>query len=130
MKVLVCGSRSFSDRDFVFEQLDIFHESMGDGITHIISGLARGPDAFAVEWAEAHGVPWTGYKPDWKKHGPAGGPIRNQIMIDKNDDIKYTIAFMGSVKTTGTLDMIKKSKAKKIAIYQPEYVEKSDENQD
>jgi hypothetical protein len=37
---------------------------------------------------------------------------------------------MGSVKTTGTLDMIKKSKAKKIAIYQPEYVEKSDENQD
>ena len=46
-----------------------------------MQGGARGADALAKYWAKTHPeiARWE-YKAEWKKYGPAAGPIRNERM--------------------------------------------------
>lgn len=74
-------------------------------ITEIISGMARGADSLAAEWATKFGFPLQKFPADWKKYGKAAGSIRNQQMLDEGKP-DLVIAFPGG---TGTRDMIKKA---------------------
>jgi hypothetical protein len=48
-----------------------------------------------------------GCSPDWKTHGKAGGPIRNQMMLDDYKP-QVVIAFPGG---SGTADMVRRAHA-------------------
>lgn len=97
--VLVCGGRGYKDRETVYWHLDAHHKRRP--INLLVHGGATGADTLAGDWAYERGVPFNCYPADWKTHGRAAGPIRNQQMLDEaRPDL--VIAFPG---TNGTRDM-------------------------
>lgn len=104
MKVLVCGGRDFHDREMVSR---VLWAMFGDTITTIIHGGAEGADRCAHDYALAHGIPIWEFQADWRKHGRAAGPIRNQRMLDIGQP-QHVVAFPGS---KGTANMVALARA-------------------
>jgi len=113
MRVLVCGGRDYNDGAKVKKTLDDFCDMRGLvddeynmplGVT-VIHGGATGADRWADEWAVTNWLPIKEYKADWKAHGKAAGPIRNQQMLDDGKP-DVVIAFSGG---KGTADMISRA---------------------
>jgi hypothetical protein len=102
MRILVCGGRDFLDRVYLFSVLDkCLTENRN---IEIISGMARGADMFAYEWAKENHVKCHEFPADWDRYKKAAGPIRNQQMIDEGYP-DLGIAFKG---TSGTADMVRR----------------------
>jgi hypothetical protein len=99
MRVLVCGGRNFTDRQFIWDYLNTLKD-----VECIIEGDARGADRLAGEWARHNGIPNYKYPADWTRHGKAAGPIRNTEMLR---------AFPGG---TGTNDMVTKARAAEVRV--------------
>lgn len=101
MRILVCGSRTFKDKDLmenVLKQYDI---------RTIIQGEARGADTLAKEYGIRRGIDICSFPALWDKHGKAAGPIRNhQMLVEGKPDL--VIAFL-SKDSIGTKDMIKQA---------------------
>jgi len=112
-RVLVCGGRDFRHRHVVFAEMDQHSADWGP-FKVLIQGGASGADWLARVWAEERGLEIVTFPADWKKHGPAAGPIRNQQMIEEGrPDI--VIAFPGG---RGTHDMMSRaSKARLQSIW-------------
>jgi hypothetical protein len=92
MKLLVCGGRDFDDAPLLFRTLDDLHRE--HRFTDMMQGGVRGAVALAKDWAMTHpDIVRFEYKADWKKYGPAAGPIRNQKMPDWGPDL--VVAFAG-----------------------------------
>jgi hypothetical protein len=79
VRLLVTGGRTYDEFQTVMETLDRIHEQTP--VALLIHGGAYGADTLAGRWAKGNGVPTAVYKAQWKAHGPAAGPIRNQQMI-------------------------------------------------
>jgi hypothetical protein len=79
MRVLVCGGRDYNDKVKLYWELGHI-----EGISCIITGAARGADYLAEMWAmSTPGMVLQRFPADWKTHGKAAGPIRNQKMLDE-----------------------------------------------
>ena len=106
MKVLVCGGRDY-DKAQVWNALEhiVQSEICPWPPTCLIHGAARGADEGAAEWAKSEGIKSIAYPANWRKHGKAAGPMRNQKMIDeaKPDAV---VAFPGG---RGTADMVRRA---------------------
>lgn len=111
MRLLVCGGRDFKDLPFLDQELDRLHAERR--VKHVITGCAPGADLMAQFWAGANEIPVDVYVADWKKHGRAAGPIRNQRMLDEGRP-DLVVAFPGG---RGTADMTKRAKAAGVAIH-------------
>lgn len=106
MKVLVCGDRNWTNKAVIWKRLGVF--SMDD---ELVEGEADGADKIAKKYWYSHldkdkcyGYPYLG------QYGRAGGPIRNQQMLDENPDIKLVIAFHNDIsQSKGTKDMVLKA---------------------
>lgn len=106
MKVLVCGSRNWSN---ISRLRRVMAWLPDDAI--VIHGGCRGADQMAASTAKKFGMEVVEYKADWSRHGKAAGPIRNQLMLDDGKP-DMVIAFADDVSTTrGTLDMVQRAKA-------------------
>lgn len=110
MRVLVTGGRDFGNRELLFEILDRLHAT--HGFTLLIHGDASGADRLAGEWGAARGVAVEAHPADWKKHGRAAGPIRNQKMLEENPEL--VVAFPGG---RGTADMVTKAKRAGVEVF-------------
>ena len=111
MKVLVCGGRSFDDLPLFDRRMDELHQRYK--FTAVVHGGASGADTMAQFWAGFNGLPIEVYHANWKKHGKAAGPIRNQRMIDEaKPDV--VVAFAGG---RGTADMKKRALAAGIGVF-------------
>lgn len=106
MKVIVTGGRDFDNGQLIYRELDRL------GITSMATGGCDGVDVIAEQWALGNrkmGIPpraeYRTYQADWKTHGKAAGPIRNQQMLDefKPDAV---VAFPGG---RGTADMVRRA---------------------
>ena len=111
-RVLVCGGRNYDDRKFMYDKLDAIL-AMG-GIDVLIQGGTSGADEMAADWALLKSVPLLTYFPHWKLHGNAAGPIRNAKMIAHGKPT-HVMAFEGG---RGTADMVKKSKAANVHVFE------------
>lgn len=101
MRVLVYGGRDWNDSEATFSFLnEIANLYNFDHATIIVSGMAKGADILAVEWAVNNDLPIDRYPADWKMHGKSAGPVRNQQMLDSGIDL--AVQFPGG---TGTADM-------------------------
>lgn len=100
MRVLVCGGRTYLDRNRLFRELWTFHGEEGPR-TEVISGMATGADTLAVQWADVAGVGLIPFYAQWHQYGKRAGTIRNEkMLIEGKPDV--VIAFAG---TQGTAHM-------------------------
>jgi predicted Rossmann-fold nucleotide-binding protein len=113
MRILVCGGRDYQNISAVRHALQALHAKRG--ITLIIEGGALGADRLAREWAAISAIPCVTFDADWKTHGKAAGPLRNDRMIaeGKPDGV---VAFPGG---RGTADMAGKAEAAGIKVWRP-----------
>ena len=87
LRVLVTGGRDFHDQAAVDRVLDQVFADCRGGMT-LLHGAAAGADACANAWAMAKRVVGASvgihrYHAEWRKHGRAAGPLRNQRMIEE-----------------------------------------------
>jgi hypothetical protein len=99
-RILVCGGRDYRDGCALFGALDALEHDHGEIM--IIQGGATGADQLARHYAWRKGIEFWNYPADWKAHGKAAGPIRNQRMIDDGKPDLVLAAPGGK----GTADMI------------------------
>lgn len=107
-RVLVCGGRDYRDLAHVTQVLD----GLTPVPTLIMHGAARGADECGWRWACKRFVPDKAFPADWKKHGRAAGPMRNQQMIDEGKP-NLVVAFPGGA---GTADMVRRAKAADVPV--------------
>ena len=110
MRVIVCGGRTYGNRQRVFETLDAIHAETP--ITALMHGNARGADNLADDWAMGKCETLT-FPPLWEVHGKSAGPKRNQEMLEAKPDL--VVAFPGS---HGTADMVRRAKAAGVLVKQ------------
>lgn len=113
MRVLVCGGRDYANISAIRHALTALHARRP--VTLLIEGGALGADRLAREWAIASSVAHQTFEADWKAHGKAAGPMRNDRMIaeGKPDGV---VAFPGG---RGTADMVAKARAAGVKVWQP-----------
>lgn len=110
MKILVCGGRHYDDWD---QFCDVMNDIAScNRLDRIIQGGATGADALARRWCVQWRYPYMHFPADWKKHGKAAGPIRNQRMIDEGKP-DLVVAFPGG---RGTEDMVRRAEAAGIKV--------------
>ena len=79
MKVAIVGSRGLSVEDF--------SPYLPPETTEIVSGGAKGIDQCAAVYAEAHGLPLTEFKPDYRRYGKGAPLKRNLEIVDYADHV-------------------------------------------
>lgn len=103
-RVLVCGSRHWTDRETIREWLSKLPRG-----TTIAHGACRGADAIAGDVAKDLGFTVVEYHADWGRHGKAAGPIRNEEMVVEfmpQRALAFTEALMHYQRPTGTSDCV------------------------
>lgn len=113
MKILVCGGRDFDNISAVRHVLTVLH--VRKPITLLIEGGAAGADKLAREWAAANGVLHVTVMADWKRYGPAAGPIRNAEMLREHQP-DGVVAFAGG---KGTANMIWQAQQAGVKVWEP-----------
>lgn len=105
MRVLVCGGRDYNNFAAVSYALAELRRRHGKLI--VIQGGATGADWCARRWCFLLNGPvhMINEPADWKAHGKAAGPIRNQLMLDEHKP-DLVLAFPGG---NGTADMIRRA---------------------
>ena len=103
MKVLICGSRGYTDEDLMRR---VFKKLIEDGMRTLITGGARGADRMAEKLATEFGIPNIVIPAKWNEYGKAAGVIRNSEMLKLEPDL--VVAFFNGT-TPGTRDMVKKA---------------------
>jgi len=75
MKLVIAGSRSFKDYEFLKETMTAMKD-----ITEVISGGAIGADKLGEKWAKESKIPLRKMAADWDMYGKRAGFIRNNEM--------------------------------------------------
>lgn len=117
MRLLICGGRDFADRAMFARAMTL--QCLHRRPTVIIEGGARGADALAREWAKHRGVENETYPADWKAHGRAAGPMRNQRMLEIGRP-DMVMAFPGG---PGTADMVRRAEVAGVQVIRPNFLE-------
>ena len=100
-RIIVCGGRKFEDSTLVHRTLDHYRPRM----QALACGGARGVDTFAWDWGWKNNFHCERFMANWKEHGRAAGPIRNQFMLEKFKPT-LVLAFPGG---SGTGDMVQRA---------------------
>jgi hypothetical protein len=105
MRVLVSGSRRWSDVETIREALSGFYSP---GAVLVSGACPSGADAIAERiWTELGGTVER-HPADWRKHGKAAGMMRNREMISLGADILIGFCLDNSPGTTNTIRLAKR----------------------
>lgn len=117
-RLLICGSRNWTDGVAVAIAMSGYHAScVGDGRLAIISGMARGADAMAAEFAVHWQLPLWAFHADWGSAGKAAGPIRNEAMLNVGRP-DAVFAFTADLAASrGTAHMVKLAREALVPTY-------------
>lgn len=111
-KVIVAGSRDFTDYELLKRKLDVILASKVDEGIVVISGTARGADKLGERYAKERGYEISSKPADWDRYGKAAGHRRNAEMADEGDAL---VAFWDG-KSRGTAGMIELAKKKNLLV--------------
>ena len=103
-RIVVCGGRNFTDVKRCYDVLD--HTINGETEIEIVSGHAKGADAFAEAYAKEKGIELTVFPADWARYGRAAGPMRNKEMLDYAQEANPLVIAFWDGKSKGTGHMI------------------------
>ncbi|PSB00485.1 DUF2493 domain-containing protein [Merismopedia glauca] len=101
LKVIVAGSRSFSDFGLLSERLDFYlqhHQAV-----EIVSGTARGADRLGERYASQRGLSVARFPADWSRFGRSAGYRRNEVMAGY---ASHAVIFWDGV-SSGTAHMVR-----------------------
>jgi hypothetical protein len=110
MKVIVAGSRSFSDYQLLKTTLDEIRTK--HDVVEIVSGGAHGADSLGEHYAREHGIVIKPFPADWNRYGKAAGYRRNEQMAVYADGL---VAFWDN-QSRGTKHMIDLARREKLHI--------------
>jgi hypothetical protein len=103
IKLIIAGSREITNNLITFKAINEWRDNNSDKlISLIISGMARGPDSHAIEYANNNHIPYVDFIPDWEQYGKKAGILRNLEMAKSGDEL---IAIFNG-KSKGTSHMI------------------------
>lgn len=103
LKLIVAGGRDFNDYQRLSAEIFAYAEGVGDSVgVSIVSGMARGADALAYQFAKEHNVKVYEFPADWDKYGKRAGYLRNAEMAQFADAL---MAFWDG-ESRGTKNMI------------------------
>lgn len=116
MRLLVCGSRDWSDRRIFGFVLRGFLDRYGDEL-EIIEGCARGADSMAEEFAHQRGIPVHHYPADWNSYAPKerwrAGHDRNRAMFERGQPdmvVAFKDTLSDNLRRGGTENMVRIAK--------------------
>jgi hypothetical protein len=116
---LVCGGRDYADGEALYAALDRLAPAL------VVHGGADGADWLAGEWCDARGVPCVVVPALWTTHGRAGGPRRNEVMLEiashlasmRQDPMRLgVVAFPGG---RGTAHMVGLAEKAGVPVWRP-----------
>jgi hypothetical protein len=108
VRVIVCGSRDWSDRQRIADRIcDLPWDAT------VVHGDARGADRIAAQEAEKAGLLIQAFPAQWDVHGKRAGFMRNEAMALSGAEL--CIAFWDG-RSRGTLDMMERAAAHSIPI--------------
>jgi predicted Fe-Mo cluster-binding NifX family protein len=111
MKVLCCGSRTFTDLKVI---ISAFETLLKEGpIDSVIQGGAMGADYFSSLEAARRGIKVFEFPAEWEKYGRSAGYVRNAQMLKENPDV--VLAFQVG-KSPGTENMVQIAQKKGIRV--------------
>jgi len=111
MRVLVCGSRSWTDADAIRCELNPLPPA---GLTILHGACRTGADWIADEWCREFNVTTERFPANWRKYGKGAGPMRNRAMLDTHPDL--VLAFRADGPSPGTDDMIREAQRRRIPV--------------
>lgn len=109
MKLIIAGSRTFTDAAFMEELLDAFILD----VSEVVCGKCRGADTLGEQWAILHNIPVKAFPADWNRYGKSAGFRRNEQMAEYAD----TLAAFWDGKSRGTQHMIRIMRDLKKPVY-------------
>ncbi len=105
MRLLICGSRNWSDPEPVRREI----LARRNQIEVVIHGAARGADTLTGEIATELGIPVLEFPANWKAYGKSAGPKRNTQMITEGRP-DMVLAFTSDLgQSHGTRNMVKQA---------------------
>ena len=112
-RLIVAGGRAFNDRKLLASKLiKITNEDLKDCTVSIVSGMARGADMMAYNFAIQHQVAIYEFPANWDKFGKSAGYRRNAEMANFSQGL---LAFWDG-KSHGTKHMIDAARSKKLLV--------------
>jgi hypothetical protein len=117
LRILVTGSRNWRDRETVRAAIETALGTYATiGLPVLVHGDCVGADTLAhIEWMRllssrpgALAQPEV-HRADWKLHGRAAGPIRNQQMVDAGATVCLAFPLGKSIGTRGCMAMAAKA---------------------
>jgi YspA, cpYpsA-related SLOG family len=87
----------------------------------IISGMAKGADSAAADWAIINYAQLEEYPANWKTHGKSAGFIRNRQMLEEGKP-DMVVAFPGGKGTAMMVDIAKKAGVPVVEIKDPPHI--------
>src|SRR3990167_219125 len=106
-RLLVCGSRTFSDFNLMWDAIKQFVEIVGAPDV-LIHGGAKGADAMAEGIAKFFAIPTLPFPisdQEWQTYGKSMGRIRNARMLRAGRPT-HVMAFFAGERTRGTAHMV------------------------
>lgn len=116
MKVAIVGDRNLFDYNFFKTKLENKIKEENLVIEEIVTGDARGADAFAIQYAKENNIPVKSFKANWFVLGKSAGPRRNMLIAEYADCM---IAFFRqeTIGTKNAMNWMNKAKKKVYGIY-------------
>ncbi len=112
-KVLICGSRTWNDRELIRSWLCKLQDW---GYDTLIEGEARGADSIARDEAGKMRFKIEKYPANWDKYHKVAGPIRNKQMLVE-DKPSLVVAFSQDISNSkGTRNMVEQSLRSKVEV--------------
>jgi hypothetical protein len=118
LRLLVCGSREWTDRELLAATVDqaVAEHGAGRPGVVLIEGDARGADRLAGQLARARGWQLEVYPADWQHHGRSAGIRRNARMLREGRP-ERVLAFTDDLGSSrGTADMVRRACAARLPV--------------
>lgn len=113
MRCIIAGGRDIANVSVIFGA--IATSGFAHEITEVVSASVPGVDEIGFMWArQMADVPVKEFPADWKKHGKAAGPIRNQQMAEYAD----ALILVWDGKSKGSANMLMHAKNHGLRIYE------------
>jgi hypothetical protein len=104
---LFCGSRDWTDREPIYQDIELIASNDPDAI--IIHGGCRGADTIAGEAAASCGLHTAVVDPRWDHFGRGAGRRRNAAMLRLRPDVVYAYPLTSSAGTWITINLAREA---------------------